>query len=102
MCTTRLRNAVTGVLSNCLSYRVPYFPGAIPIWMNGCDSRKWHIPNAEGEDCRTTAESGRSRYLTLNLPMGYAFYRDVAPDVAAKFDRIIDSMCWAEWNKTQP
>jgi hypothetical protein len=56
--------------------------------------RMWHSTESKGEDCRVERGATWSRYLTLNAPMGYATYLDVPPDVAASFDRVLDSLCW--------
>jgi hypothetical protein len=75
----------------------PYYSGKLPDWARGCDLHGWRSPDWKGEDCRIIGTTGRSRYVTLNTPMGYAEYRDVPPKVAARFDRILDSLCWNEW-----
>jgi hypothetical protein len=71
-----------------------YFPGRLPDWASGCDLRRWYSPESKGEDCRIERVAARSRYVTLNAPMGYAVYKDVPPDIAARFDRMLDSLCW--------
>ena len=77
----------------------PYFSGKLPDRGRRCDLRKWHSPEWKGEDCRVIESAGRSRYVTLNTPMGYAEYRDAPPEVAIRFDRILDSLCWASLAK---
>ena len=76
----------------------PYFPGRLPEWTNGCNVRHWHNPESRGEDCRLETAATASRYITLNAPMGYAVYRDVPAEVAARFDLVLDSLCWSDWH----
>jgi len=75
----------------------PYFSGKLPDWAAGCELSRWHAPEFNGDDCRVQRGATRSRYLTLNAPMGYAFYRDVPPEVSLRFDRLLDSLCWQGW-----
>src|SRR6267142_7020818 len=74
----------------------PYYTGKLPDWTRGCDLHGWRSPDWKGEDCRIKGISSRSRYVTLNAPMGSAEYWDVPPKIAARFDRILDSLCWNE------
>jgi len=74
-----------------------FFSGKLPDWAGGCELSRWHAPELQGEDCRIQRSVTRSRYMTLNTPMGYAFYRDVPPEVASRFDRLLDSLCWRDW-----
>jgi len=80
----------------------PYFSGSLPGWAGYCAVRYWHSPESHGEDCHISGTAGRSRYITLNAPMGYAQYRDVPAEVATQFDHILDSMCWVEWKRLHP
>lgn len=75
----------------------PYFPGRLPEWAQKCDVRRWRSPDWKGEDCRLAGVKSASRYITLNAPMGYAVYEDVPSEIAARFDRILDSLCWQAW-----
>jgi hypothetical protein len=79
----------------------PYYTGRPPVWAAGCDVHNWQSPESSGEDCRVLG-TARSRYITLNAPMGYAQYRDVPVEIATQFDRILDSLCWQEWKKVHP
>ena len=76
----------------------PYFPGKVPSWANGCDLSRWHTPESRGEDCHLVRGDVHSRYMTLNTPMGYAQYKDVPREVAVRFDRLLDSLCWGDLN----
>jgi hypothetical protein len=72
----------------------PYFPGKV-YWPD-CTLGLWHSPDYKGEDCHVAQDDTKSRYITLNAPMGFAYYRDVPPKVAARFDLVLDSLCWRE------
>jgi hypothetical protein len=67
-----------------------------PDWFGLSDApagtvRQWHCSEDEGRDFRMT-RNGRSWRL-LTFLKGYAEYKDVPLKAAAKFDRILDSLC---------
>jgi hypothetical protein len=74
----------------------PYYSGKLPDWAPTAICAAWRSPEWKGEDCRIMEVTNRSRYVTLNTPMGSAEYRDVPPKIATRFDRILDSLCWNE------
>ena|ERR1051325_8363790 len=69
----------------------PYFPGKDP---RGTDSRwsvrQWRCPDLKLDDYRLRNSDLRTRYITLNAPMGYATYKDIPKDVADRFDQVLD------------
>jgi hypothetical protein len=72
----------------------PYFTGRDPSqgglkW----SARPWTCGEFRGEDYRLNSEDKRSRYITLNDPVGYAVYRDLPEKTALRFDKILDSLC---------
>lgn len=81
----------------------PHFSGRLPAWARACATRLWVTPEGNGEDARCRKPGGaRSRYITLNLPVGYAVYKDVPESAAAVFDRVLDSMCWnPDWRNPE-
>jgi hypothetical protein len=78
-----------------------YFPGRDPS--NGdprWSVRAWRHTDAKGEtrgkDYRFADRGRYSRYITLNVLMGYATYKDAPAEVAVRFEGILDSLCWGE------
>ena len=68
-----------------------------PDWFGSSDApvgtvHGWHCVENEGRDFRMTRD-GRSWRL-LTFVKGYAEYKDVSLKAAAKFDRILDSLCY--------
>jgi hypothetical protein len=91
--TTRLR----GESFELVVVSGPYFPGRFPNWAGNCVVHRWHSPESNGQDCTISGTHNRSRYITLNAPMGYAHYQNAPFEVAGRFDRILDSLCWLDW-----
>lgn len=73
-----------------------YFTGKLP---DGCAPRRWVSPESKGEECRAIEGNRRSRYITLNAPMGSAQYENVPEEVASQFDSVLDSLCWEALSK---
>lgn len=75
----------------------PYFTGRDPSGGNrSWSSRVWQRGNLSGVDYVLRRDSTTTRYVTLNAMMGFAEYREAPPEVARRFDRILDSMCCGE------
>lgn len=53
--------------------------------------RSWQCSEAAGHDFRFT-RNGRE-WRMLGFPFGYAEYQNVPPNIARKFDRVLDSLC---------
>ena len=76
----------------------PYFTGRDPRdgdtrW----SVRPWRCgDNLKGEDYRLAEGAMHTRYVTLNALMGYAKYERVSAQAAARFDKILDSLCCGE------
>jgi len=72
----------------------PYYSGRDPSqgglkWA----SSLWTCGESHGKDYRLNSGTKRSRYITLNVIMGYAVYRDLPEEPALRFDKILDSLC---------
>jgi hypothetical protein len=80
-----------------------YYPGKDP---RGTDSRwvvrQWRCPELKIDDYRLNDSGRRTRYITLNAPMGYATYKDLPNNVADRFDQVLDSLCCGECKICQP
>jgi hypothetical protein len=74
-----------------------YFPGGRPDWGSGWNVRRWRCPEMGGEDYYSIQDRLHSRYVTLNVPMGYAYYKDAPANVASQFDAVLDSLCWSKF-----
>jgi len=58
---------------------------------------KWRCSGSlKGEDYRLTVDRLQTRYVTLNALMGYVRYDGVPPEVAARLDKILDTLCCGE------
>jgi hypothetical protein len=69
---------------------------SIPEWLHlasprEASVRRWRCSEGEGQDFRWT-ENGRS-WRMLGFVIGFAEYQNVSADIAAKFDRVLDSLC---------
>ena len=81
----------------------PYFTGKAPGGGRaGWLFRPWKCDDWKGEDFQRVTSAGKSRYLTLNMIMGYAQYSNTPPNIAATFDRILDSFCCRGCAKCPP
>jgi hypothetical protein len=76
----------------------PYFPGRGPDWGSGWITRNWRCPEVTAKDYQLRENGLHSRYITLNAPMGYAYYKQVPAVIAARFDSVLDSLCWREFS----
>jgi hypothetical protein len=53
--------------------------------------RSWRCSEGEGRDLRIDRATRYWRMITF--PLGYAEYGDVSANIAAQFDRVLDSLC---------
>ena len=71
---------------------------SLPDWLNSDSAKEghssihaWRCSEGAGGDYRLAKDGRQSRFL--QFPLGWAEYSDVSPDVAARFDRVLDSLC---------
>lgn len=58
---------------------------------------RWRCTGSlSGEDYRLVADGLYTRYVTLNAIVGFARYDAVPPEVATRFDKILDTLCCGE------
>jgi len=53
--------------------------------------RNWRCSEGDGRDLRL-ARNGRN-WRMITFPLGYAEYSNVSDSIAARFDRVLDSLC---------
>jgi hypothetical protein len=79
-----------------------YFSGRKPTWATECASIRWVDQESSDFDCHLVANGRASRYISLNLPMGFASYENIPVNAAVKFNQVLDSLCWTRPVQTAP
>ena len=79
----------------------------VPDWLNKSSAEKgqssihaWRCSEGAGGDYRLTKDGRHSRFI--QFPLGAAEYKDVSPDIAARFDRVLDSLCCRPFPSERP
>lgn len=72
------------------------------MWFSGKDPRKgeegwriteWVQDGVLAVDFRLAVEGLVRRYVILHTPIGYATYGEAPPEIAARWDGVLDSVC---------